>query len=121
MGFFSTMMASVMPLTASAATTDATSQSSIWALLLQMAPLLLIFVAFYFILIRPQKKKEKQVQAMRNNLEVGDEIVTSGGIIGIVVSIKEDTVVLETGGDRSKIRVKRWAIQDNLTIHDTQA
>lgn len=55
---------------------------------------------------------------MRNSLQVGDEIVTVGGVVGLVVSIKEDTVVLETGGDRSKIRVKRWAIQENLTVHD---
>lgn len=55
---------------------------------------------------------------MRNSVQVGDEIVTVGGIVGIVVSIKEDTIVLETGSDRSKVRIKRWAIQSNSTIHD---
>ena len=78
----------------------------------------LVFVAFYFILIRPQKKKEKEAAKMRDNLEIGDEIVTIGGIIGRVVSIKEDHIVIETGSDRSKIRIKKWAIQSNETIHD---
>ena len=58
---------------------------------------------------------------MQSNLQVGDEIVTTGGIVGIVVSIKEDTVVLETANDRSKIRIKRWAIASNETIHDEKA
>ena len=84
-------------------------------------PLLLIIVAMYFILIRPQRKREKESQKMRNNLQVGDEVTTSGGIVGRVVSLREDTVVVETGSDRSKIRVKRWAIQSNETLHDTEA
>lgn len=88
------------------------------AMLIQFAPLVLIFVVFYFLLIRPQKKREKETQDMRNSLQVGDEIVTAGGIIGRVVSIKEDNVVIETGSDRSKVRIKRWAIQSNETIHD---
>ena len=70
-------------------------------------------------MIRPQKKREKEVEKMRSSIEVGDEIVTSGGIIGRVVSIREDTIVIETGSDRSKIRIARWAIQQNNTIHDS--
>lgn len=77
-----------------------------------------LFLVFYFMIIRPQKKKEKKMQEMLNRLQVGDEIVTVGGVVGIIVSIKEDTVVVETGNDRSKIRIKRWAIQSNETIHD---
>ncbi len=88
------------------------------ALLIQFVPLILIFVVFYFLLIRPQKKREKETQNMRNNIQVGDEIITAGGIIGRVVSVKEDNVVIETGNDRSKVRIKRWAIQSNETIHD---
>lgn len=87
-------------------------------LLVQILPFALIIVVFYFILIRPQKKKEKQTQAMRNAVQVGDEVTTVGGIVGIVVSIKEDTIVIETGSDRSKVRIKRWAIQTNDTVHD---
>ena len=55
---------------------------------------------------------------MRDSLEIGDEVVTNGGIVGIVFQVKEDTVVIETGGDRSKIRVKKWAIAQNLTVHE---
>ena len=61
---------------------------------------------FYFFIIRPQKKQDKKDAEMRDNLEIGDEVVTNGGIVGIVFSIKDDTVVIETGGDRSKIRVR---------------
>ena len=73
----------------------------------------------YFLMIRPQKKKEKEAKEMRDNLQIGDEVTTIGGITGIVVRKSEDTVVIETGGDRSKIRVKLWAISENATIHDT--
>lgn len=74
-------------------------------------PLLMIAV-LYFMMIRPQRKKEKETANMRNSIEVGDGITTIGGIVGRVVSIKEDTFVLETGSDRVKMRFKRWAIQD---------
>ena len=65
-----------------------------------------------------KKKKDKETQKMRQNVQVGDEITTIGGIIGLVVSLKEDNVVIETAGERNKIRIKRWAIQSNATIHD---
>lgn len=78
----------------------------------------LMVVVFYFFAIRPQKKKEKEAKEMRDNLQIGDEVTTIGGITGIIVRKNEDTVVIETGGDRSKIRVKLWAISENATIHD---
>ncbi|MEF9975702.1 MAG: preprotein translocase subunit YajC [Oscillospiraceae bacterium] len=84
----------------------------IGTMLLQMSPLLLVFVLMYFIMIRPQKKKEKAATEMRNAIEVGDGVTTIGGIVGRVASIKEDVFVLETGTDRVKMRFKRWAIQD---------
>ncbi|MGN1114248.1 MAG: preprotein translocase subunit YajC [Oscillospiraceae bacterium] len=87
-------------------------------ILVTIIPLVLLLVFFYFFIIRPQKKQEKKEAAMRDALEVGDEVVTNGGIIGIVFSIKDDTVVIETGGDRSKIRVKKWAIAKVETVHD---
>ncbi|MEG0457294.1 MAG: preprotein translocase subunit YajC [Oscillospiraceae bacterium] len=80
--------------------------------------IVLMFVLLYFVMLRPQKKREKETQAMRSNLEIGDEITTIGGIIGIVVSMKDDTVVIETGSDRSKVRITRWAIQTNNTVKD---
>ena len=72
-------------------------------------------VLLYVILLRPQQKREKQAQQMRENVRVGDEICTAGGIVGIVLRVTDDTVVIETGSDRSKIRVKKWAIHENIT------
>ena len=105
-------------LTANTASNAASGSGGGLMLLLQFLPIILIFVVFYFLLIRPQKKKDKEIQKMRNDIQVGDEVVTSGGIIGRVVSTKEDVVTIETGSDRSKVRIKRWAIQSNETIHD---
>lgn len=96
--------------------TAATGESGdIWSSLLSYAPLVIVIIAFYFVLIRPQQKKDKEDKAMRENLDIGDEIVTAGGIIGRIVSIKDDTLVIETGSDRSKIRITKWAVSQNLT------
>ncbi len=73
--------------------------------------MVLLFVAMYFFMIRPQKKQEKKDAEMRQNLAVGDEVTTIGGIIGKVVSIKEETFVLETTKDRTKIRFLKGAIR----------
>ena len=80
----------------------------------------ILFIALYFILIRPQSKKKKKEEAMRKGVRIGDEITTIGGICGRVISIKEetDTLVIETGIDRDKIRIKRWAVGSVDTIHD---
>lgn len=96
----------------------ASSGASAGDLLVTFIPLALILVFFYFFIIRPQRKQDKKDAQMRNELEIGDEVVTNGGIVGIVFSVKDDTVVIETGGDRSKIRVMKWAIAKNLTVHD---
>ena len=73
--------------------------------------IVVLFVAMYFFMIRPQKKKEKEDQKMRDALAVGDEVTTIGGIIGKIVSIKEETFVLETTKDKTKIRFLRGAIR----------
>jgi preprotein translocase subunit YajC len=70
-----------------------------------------IIALVYLFLIRPNSKKKKEEAEMRNNLEIGDEITTIGGIIGKVVSIKEETVMIETGRDGTKIRILRSAIK----------
>lgn len=75
-------------------------------------PLILLIVLFYFMLIRPQRKKEKADKAMRENLSVGDTICTIGGIIGKVTSMTEDTVTIETSSARSKIKFYKWAIRN---------
>ena len=76
--------------------------------MLLILPLLL--VVMYFVMIRPQRKQEKETNQMRNNLAVGDEVTTIGGIIGKVVSIKEETCVIETAHERTKIRILKTAI-----------
>ena len=68
-------------------------------------------VVMYLFLYRPQKMQQKKEAEMRNSLEIGDEVTTIGGIIGRVIAIKEDTFVMETGSDRTKIRFRRAAIQ----------
>lgn len=86
--------------------------------LLTFLPLVLMFVVMYFIMIRPQRKKQKEEEKMRNNIQIGDEILTIGGFYGKVVSIKEDALVIESVSDRAKQKIARWAVQQNLTIHD---
>ena len=93
-------------------------QGGLLQMLITLAPLLLVFVVMYFMMIRPQRKREKEIEKMRAELEVGDEVITSGGVVGLVVSLREDSVTIETGSDRSKIRIMRWAVQSNNTIHD---
>lgn len=93
-----------------------TTGPSMWLMVIY---LVLIFGAMYLFLIRPQKKKEKKEKEMRDNIQIGDEIITIGGIYGRVVSIKEETLVIESQSDHSKLTVSRWAIQANRTVHDT--
>ena len=77
----------------------------------------LVVVVFIF-MFRSQKKQEKEANDMRNNLQIGDEITTIGGIIGEIVRIKDETVTIETGKDRTKIRVLRSAIR-SVDVHAT--
>ncbi len=88
------------------------------SILMTVAYFGIIIVAFYFLLIRPQRKKAKEEKKMRDSLQVGDEIVTIGGIYGRVISLKEDTIVIESKSDHSKMTIARWALQSNLTVHD---
>ena len=90
----------------------ASGSGSMWSSIIMMA---LIIVVFWFFIIRPQRKKDKETAKMRSELQVGDEIVTIGGIIGIIVSMKEDSLVIETGSDRSKVRLARWPISGKNT------
>lgn len=69
----------------------------------------------YFMMIRPQKKRQKEEQEMRSSLEIGDEIITIGGIVGKVVTIREEDLVIETGADRTKMKIQRWAVNTNVT------
>ena len=102
------------------ATADAAANtaSTTGGLLSMALPIVLMLAAMYFLIIRPQKKKEKAEKAMRDNLQVGDEIITIGGIYGRVISLKEDSIVIESKSDHSKLTIARWAMQQNLTVHD---
>ena len=82
--------------------------------------LVLLVVVMYFVVFRPQRKQEKEAAAMRNNLQVGDEITTIGGIIGKIVSIKEETVMIETGNEKTKVRILRSAVR-TVDVHAEDA
>ena len=90
------------------------------ALLTTMLPMVLIFVVFWFFLIRPQRKKDKQVKEMLNNLKAGDRVCTIGGIYGTIVGIKDDTVTLSVGRDNLTMVVARWGIRsvEEVTIEN---
>ena len=72
--------------------------------------LVMMLAIFYFMLIRPENKRKKEAEAMRNAVKVGDKITTIGGICGVVVNVKDDKLVLETGADRVRIEFTKWAI-----------
>lgn len=80
--------------------------------------IVVIIAFFYFVMIRPQKKQRKKEEEMRNNIQVGDDIITIAGVYGRIVAVKEDSFIIESGPDRSKQRIARWAIQQNLTVHE---
>ena len=77
-----------------------------------MIIMLIAFVAiFYFLLIRPENKRKKEAEELRSSLKVGDEITTIGGIVGKVVHISDDKFVIETGADRTRIQIAKWAVR----------
>lgn len=91
------------------------------SILTMVIPLGLMVLIFWLFIIRPEKKRSKEMQSMINSLQVADEIVTNGGIIGLVVSVSKDTVLIETGSDRTKIRILKSAIAKCNTEHDAPA
>ena len=78
--------------------------------LTMILPLIVLLAVMYFLLIRPQKKREKEVNAMRSGLQVGDEIITIGGICGKIVKTKDESLVIQVGADRVKFEIMRWAV-----------
>lgn len=77
--------------------------------------LVLMLGVFYFMLIRPENKRKKEAEELRSNLKVGDQITTIGGIIGKVVSVKDDRFVMETSADQVRIELAKWALSTNET------
>lgn len=105
----------LVSLTAATTTTDSTTSNWTWLIF----PVVM-FVALYFLAIRPQKKKEKEAAKMRNSVDVGDTITTIGGITGRVIGVKDEAeeIVIETGASNTKIRIKKWAIATRESYDD---
>ena len=97
---------------ATAASTDGTAATGAgqWTGLLMMV---VVFAVFYFLMIRPENKRKKKAQEMRDSIAVGDKITTIGGMIGKVVHVADDKITFETGEDRVRIEVTKWAISSN--------
>ena len=90
---------------------EMSTAASIVGLVGSLLPMILIFVIFYFMLIRPQRKKDKQVKEMLNNLKKGDRICTIGGIYGTILNIKDDTITLAVGKDNLSMVIARWGVR----------
>ena len=103
---------SITALSALLASANGASQRSSMSMIILIVAM---FGVMYFVMIRPQKKKQQQEQEMRDSIQVGDEITTIGGIMGRVVTVKEDSLVIETGADRNKMKIARWAVSTNNT------
>lgn len=92
--------------------------NSTWTMLIMLA---VMFVALYFFAIRPQKKRQKEEEAMRNSIDIGDQITTIGGMTGRIIATNDadDEIIFETGSNKSRITLKRWAIQGKV-VEDTK-
>ena len=91
------------------------------SMLTLMLPLVLMFVLMYFIMIRPENKRKKKAEEMRNSLSLGEEVTTIGGLTGKIVQVTEDTITFETGEDRVRIQVKKWAISTTAKMEAEEA
>ena len=98
--------------TDAAAATEMSAGATFIAYAVQLVPMILIFVVFCFVLIRPQRKKDKEAKAMLDNLKVGDRICTIGGIYGTIVKIKDDVLTVEVGEQKTQLVFARWAIRN---------
>ena len=92
--------------------TETAAQGGIVEMLVSFLPMILIFVVFYFFLIRPQKKKDQKVKDMLAALKVGDRVCTIGGIYGTITAIKDDTITLSVGKDNVTLVFARWGIRN---------
>ena len=97
---------------AAAATETMSTGATIVYYAVQFVPMILIFVVFYFLMIRPQRKKDKEAKAMLDNLKVGDRICTIGGIYGTIVRIKDDVLTVEVGEQKTQMMIARWAVRN---------
>lgn len=103
------LFAGCMPTTADGDATAATGMGGYTSIIM----IVVLIAVFYFFMIRPEQKKKKQTEEMRNSLGVGDKITTIGGMVGKIVEINGDLVTFETGEDRVRIQITKWAISTN--------
>ena len=96
-----------MPLFYTAAGAGSASMMSL------MLPLVLMIAVMYFLMIRPENKRKKQAEEMRNSLKKGDQITTIGGIIGKIVQVTDETIIIETSDDRVRMELTKWAVSTN--------
>ena len=110
--------AAVDPAAVEGAAEELPAGSQFIIMLIQFLPMILIFVVFYFMLIRPQRKKDKEAKKMLDNLKVGDRICTIGGIYGTITRIKDDVLTVEVGEAKTQMVFARWAVKniDTLSI-----
>lgn len=112
--FLAALMAVLTILALSACTTlDAQGNevNSTGSVIMTVGMLVVMVAVFYFMIIRPQKKQEKETAKMLDALTPGDTISTVGGIIGVVLKVKDDMVLIETGADRTRIQIAKWAVR----------
>ena len=83
--------------------------------------MVVVIAVFYFLMIRPENKKRKAITEMRSSLKIGDEITTIGGIVGTICAMKEDTLVIETGADRVRVELTKWAVSTKGTQTSEEA
>ena len=112
------MLADAAATTGDVAAEELSTGAQIVVMLVQLLPMILIFVVFYFMLIRPQRKKDKEAQNMLKNLKVGDRVCTIGGFYGTIVRIKDDVLTIECGDAKTQMKIARWAVKniDTLSI-----
>ena len=95
-----------------AAASAENAQANTWQMAITLGVWLVVIVVAYFLFIFPQRKKQKQEEELRNNIEIGDDVTTIGGIVGRVIAVRDDdeTIIVETGSDKTRMRFKKWAI-----------
>ena len=89
--------------------------------LFSILSILVLFAILYFVMLRPESKKKKQVTEMRNSLAVGDTITTIGGIVGTICAVKEESIVIESGADRVRIELAKWSVSSRVNPNSPES
>jgi preprotein translocase subunit YajC len=90
---------------------DAGTANPIWSIVSMLLPFVILIGVFYFLLLRPQKKQQKETESMRESVERGDVITTIGGIVGVVIMVRDNDILIETSGDKTRIQIQKWAVR----------